>query len=371
MQDTGGAEKTAYQILNGFCTRNHEVTLFTTTVVKNPKTHKVGCINVHPYHRDIRIKSSRYSLDLMLKPISYDFDLIQSHFTVPSAVFAGYYYSIKKKKPLVIIHHSDLNPSEIINPLYKVGAFFSNFLYLKPLSHAEVIVCPSKNFAEHSPYLRKFLQKIIIIPNGIDTKRFSDIPQKEHCRQIIGFNNKNKIILFVGALEYVKGPQILIKVLPSLIKKFPDIRVIIIGAGSLLNELTDTVKLKHLEKYVHFTGILPQTQLKFYYAASDICVIPSYSESFCNVILESMICGVPIIASNVGGIIDIVKDGENGVLFQPGNEMQFRNQICELLEDESKRKELILRGLEFVKQYSWEKTVLRYEKLYNNIVGGY
>lgn len=103
-----------------------------------------------------------------------------------------------------------------------------------------------------------------------------------------------------------------------------------------------------------------------YYKAADVFILPSTmnTESFGIVNLEAMACGVPIVASNIGGIPDIVKDGENGLLVQPKNTEALANAIIYLLENEDMKKKLGLNGKMKVKNYSWEKIAEKTEAIY-------
>jgi len=364
LKDCGGAERSAEKILTGLGKRGHEINLFTTSMIPNPSYSCRDCIAVYPSAVNFRIKSSRFSLGLFRTPFDRDVDVVQVHFTVPSAFIAGYYHSIIHKIPMIIIHHSDLNPDQIPNIFYKICARLSNFVYKKTLAHANYIVCPSKHFAENSPYLHNFLDKVVIVPHGIDEKEFLDIPTKEICRGILGINPDANVILFVGALDPGKGPQVLLKALPKIFDRYPNSEVFFIGVGSLKLILLQTALKYGLSSKVHFTGYLPRDRLNLYYRASDLLTLPSFSESFGNVILEAMICGVPVIASDVGGISDIITDGENGILFRTGDETMLADKICELLNNDYLKKRIILNGLEHVKEYTWEKSVKKIEELH-------
>lgn len=158
-------------------------------------------------------------------------------------------------------------------------------------------------------------EKIEVIPCGVDVELFSPSDQKI-ARQKLGLQDGN-VVLYVGRLEPLKGVDILLKAVAQLEQGEP-VKTIIVGGD--LEEDSEMGRLKSLSHelgisdHVSFLGRMNQQELPTYYNAADICVVPSYYESFGLVALESMACGTPVIASRVGGLPTIVKDGLNGYL---------------------------------------------------------
>ena len=157
--------------------------------------------------------------------------------------------------------------------------------------------------------------KIEVIPCGVDVELFQPLDQGI-ARRKLGLQD-SKVILYVGRLEPLKGVDIILKAVAQLEQGDP-VKTIIVGGD--LEEDSEMVRLKSLSQdlgisdQVSFLGRLDQEELPTYYNAADICVVPSYYESFGLVALESMACGTPVIASRVGGLPTIVKDSYNGFL---------------------------------------------------------
>lgn len=124
-------------------------------------------------------------------------------------------------------------------------------------------------------------------------------------------------------------------------------------------------------EHVKFAGFVKEELKPLYYKASDIFVLPSTRkhESFGIVNLEAMACGLPIVASKIGGVPDIVKDGENGLLVPPRDSEALADAIIYLLENEDVRRKMSKRGREMVKNYSWDKIAEQYEEVYEEVLG--
>ena len=160
-------------------------------------------------------------------------------------------------------------------------------------------------------------EKIEVIPCGVDVELFQPLDQGT-ARRKLGLQN-SKVVLYVGRLEPLKGVDIILRAVAQM-EQGNLVKTIIVGGN--LEEDSEMSRLKSLSHdlgisdQVSFIGRLDQEELPAYYNAADICVVPSYYESFGLVALESMACGTPVIASRVGGLPTIVKDGYNGYLIQ-------------------------------------------------------
>jgi D-inositol-3-phosphate glycosyltransferase len=157
--------------------------------------------------------------------------------------------------------------------------------------------------------------KVRIIPAGVDLGLFRSL-DKTQARKELGLSEK-KVILYVGRIEPIKGLDILVSAL-ALLEDMGDTRLLVVGGRPGQDEELDRLKSLAarlgISDMVTFTGAVPQAELPTYYSAADVFVLPSYSESFGLVALEAMACGIPVVASRVGGPSTFVKDGETGYL---------------------------------------------------------
>ena len=157
--------------------------------------------------------------------------------------------------------------------------------------------------------------RIAVIPCGVDPKQFKPTDQ-EQAKRVIGVQT-GKIVLYVGRLEPLKGVHILLEAIAQIDHSEPINTLIVGGDNEEDPEMLRLQQLSHdlgISNSVKFLGTIAQEQLPTYYNAADICVMPSYYESFGLVALEAMACGTPVIASRVGGIPTVVKDMKTGYL---------------------------------------------------------
>ena len=162
--------------------------------------------------------------------------------------------------------------------------------------------------------------KIAVIPCGINLDLFKPI-DRQIARKRLGMNG-HKVVLFVGRINPLKGLDRLIEAVGQL-KINDDIKLVVVGGDGVNEGETDNV--------VDFVGQVAQKELPLYYSAADVCVIPSYYESFCLVALESLACGTPLVATNVGGISGVVKHGENGYIVTGNDPAYIADALSNML----------------------------------------
>jgi len=200
--------------------------------------------------------------------------------------------------------------------------------------------------------------KITVIPNGIDPSHFK--PQL-NARDLVlkyGLENK-KILLTVSRLDDYKGHDMVLKTLPRLISKFPDIKYIIVGEGSYEKHLRKLVDELNLNNYVVFTGWVDESMLPLYYNACDVFIMLSREnreaglvEGFGIVFLEAMESGLPVISKKTGGVVDIIVEGTNGYLID-ANDFPIRaaSKIQKMIENPQLYSYCSRNALELVKNY--------------------
>ncbi len=206
-----------------------------------------------------------------------------------------------------------------------------------------------------------------IIPNGIDTEKFTNL-SKDEVRNKLGIKKDEKIIIFVGTLKFVKGIQYLVEAMKIISKNNPEAKLILIGDGDERENLKKFVESLGLVGCINFLGRKPNEEIPEYMVASDIFVLPSLSEGFTVTILEAMASGLPIVATNVSGLPEITKEGENGFLVEPKNSQQLAEKILFLFQDDNLRKKISENNLKKAQNYSWSKVVKSLESVYNRFI---
>jgi len=204
--------------------------------------------------------------------------------------------------------------------------------------------------------IETFVEKeVIILPNGIDFSRFGNRKSnatKNHTKLI----PNQWLILFVGTLKPVKGLSYLIQAIYILVSKgHENINLILVGDGEDRQYLKELTGKLNLSKNVNFVGQVPNDKIPYYMMCSDIFVLPSISEGFPLVILEAMASGLPIIATKVRGLPEIVIDRENGLLVDSKSSNDLADKILEMIYDDELRGKIAKNNLEKSLLYSWDK----------------
>jgi D-inositol-3-phosphate glycosyltransferase len=216
--------------------------------------------------------------------------------------------------------------------------------------------------------------KVVVIPPGVDLSRFYPIPPDE-AKEVIGVAPCERVILFVGRIEALKGIDTLIQALASLRRKGLIVCLSVIGgepeggqAGSEMERLQDLCRQAGLADLVAFLGKKGQDTLPYYYSAAEVVVVPSHYESFGMVALEAMACAAPVVVSQVGGLAYLVQDGVNGFSVPVDDAQALADRLALLLTDPQLRQELGRRAAESAREYAWENIAARMLKLYEQVL---
>jgi D-inositol-3-phosphate glycosyltransferase len=220
-------------------------------------------------------------------------------------------------------------------------------------------------------------ENIVVIPPGVDLTLFH--PTEVDNRN--AYFKDDHSVLFVGRIDPVKGIDTWFRAMALVVQENPALRnkvcVCLIG-GDLDEdepdeEMTRLQSLKDelgISDIVTFLGKHAQEALPYYYTSADVVVMPSRYESFGMVALEAMACGTPVVASDVGGLSYLVRDGETGFLVPEGDARAMANCLGKLLRDPELRSRLGKRGIQVAREYAWPRIADRIENLYCEAVQG-
>lgn len=205
--------------------------------------------------------------------------------------------------------------------------------------------------------------KVITIPNGIYGPKYDIEIDRDKKKQELWIKNKGPIIGLGVRLTEQKGITYLFKAMPEVIKVFPDITLVIAGKGPSEGDLKREATELGIDKNVLFAGQrldIPEL-LKLF----EIYVLPSVWEGLPMVLLEAMASGCPVIATNVGGVSTVIKNGENGSLIEPKNKKELASEIINLLSNNELRKRYSKNGLSlFREKFNADMMTRQYERLY-------
>ena len=227
---------------------------------------------------------------------------------------------------------------------------------------ADAVIVPSKYLAGIVSGWEVPESKIKIIYNGVDFKS-SDL-SKEEARNKVGIHGN--IILSIGRLVPWKGFRMLIKIMPRLLELKQFTRLVIVGDGPDKKSLGSMVKNMALENKVFLVGKKTKEELAVYLASADMFVLNSGYEGFSHQILEAMTCGVPVMASAVGGNKELITQGKNGFLVKYNDEFNIIEAIKALWSDKEMAVNFIEEGKKTVEKFSSEKMIEETVKILSN-----
>lgn len=292
---------------------------------------------------------SRIALPKMtsIKKELLDFNPDIIHVATPFSMgLVGRYYSKKLNIPIVGSYHTDFDKylehyhlQFLTNLLWKYSTWFH-----RPL---EKIFVPSKDTEKRLE--RRNFNNLSIWPRGIDGTIFNRDYKQDQVRMKYKIKEKN-ILLYVGRVAAEKDVELLPEIanrLPKYIRN--DVHWLIVGDGPRKERLE-----KIAPPNMTFTGYIEGEDLAKIYASADLFVTPSTSETFGNVVLESLACGTPVIGADAGGVRTIIQDGQTGLLCEEKNVEEFAENIIRLLKNDQLRTEMGERGFHYAQSQSWD-----------------
>ena len=218
-------------------------------------------------------------------------------------------------------------------------------------------------------------RKISVVPPGVNTERFRPY-RKEAAKRYLGFE-KRHLLLFVGRIEPLKAVDSILQALALLKDRCPELYQEVCFAvvgGNISGNDPDLEDLKQLVAFlgvddsVRFVGAKDQNELPIYYSAASVVIMPSDYESFGMVALEAMASGTPVIATQVGGLAHVVREGETGFLVPVREPNALAERICTLLEDEPLRVQFGRRASKIAKDYAWSKIADQLIAIFDEII---
>lgn len=287
-------------------------------------------------------------------------DLIHLHLWNPASCRYAFSAASSCKTPIIITEHDPF-------PL----SFLKNLLKKESLKKVSRIITVSENnrqvlaalYPEHK-------DKISVIHNGLDLTwwqsqllRFTDLDRRKIKEELFLARENTLTIISIAELHERKGLKYLIEAIPEVSAKFPNIKSVIVGEGPQRPYLEKLIKNLKIENHVILVG--RQKEIPKLLKSSDIFVLPSRREAFGLVVLEAMITGLPVIASQTGGIPEIIEHGKTGLLVKPENPEPIATTLIDLISNPEKRQKLATAGHKLVHQkFTAKRMAEEYEKVY-------
>jgi glycosyltransferase involved in cell wall biosynthesis len=283
-----------------------------------------------------------YPIVAFFKIFSIKKDLIHSVMESYAGLALLFYRVIDKKTPALLT----LQSGRVKMP---------KFLFKKVHQAPDKIQAISKYLAQRAKNLGA--KNVQVIPNGINLEQFNFIFSKKE---------KHKIIC-VANLRQVKGIKHLIDSMPKILEKFPDAKLVLIGEGAERKNLESQITNLELKGAVELKGKLNPEQVRRELSGAEVFVLPSLFEGQGIVILEAQASKIPVIASNTGGIPDIVKDRETGILVDVKNSEQIGDAVIKVFSNTNFADSLVKNAQQNLEQYDWQNIAKKVDIVYKQL----
>ncbi len=377
--DLGGLAISAERLARLLTSAGHDIRVFAPTLGLSPserRTLPVGGVSVTRFGARKRVDDTLVDWFELLaaEHRRAPFDLLHAYFLPQAGFVAAYAGNYLGVPSVVSIRGNDIERAAF-DP-----ARFSHVMFA--LQHASAV---TTNASELARKARAFFDReIFLIPNGIDTELFKPLERNEALAQIVlstkdtkghegkKIEERNLVVGFVGELREKKGLATLLTGYTLLSKSLPATLLIVgeVREGDdkkVFEEFRNQGSGKNL---VSITGSIPHRDLPAYYSLMDVFVHPSLRDGMPNAVLEAMACGLPVVATPVGGMLDVIRDGENGLLVPVNDAEALAKAVQTLLADHALRtrivtaaRQTILEG--FTPEKELEANLEVYRKLNN------
>ncbi len=282
----------------------------------------------------------------------FDFDLIDAHYYYPDGVAAGFIAKELGKPFVVTARGTDIN----VLPNYPIP----HRLILETAAAASASIGVSRALTDKLAALGAEPEKLKVFRNGVDLMRFYPQPQDVARRQIgIPIAPDKKLMLSVGNLVELKGHHLAIEALTQLPA---NTRLAIVGKGMERERLEALARRLGVADRVHFAGMIQPDQLKWWYSASDVLVLCSSREGWPNVLLEAMACGTPVVATNVGGIKEMLTQ-DVGLILAERSSAALVSALKNLFSVPPERQKV----RRHAEQFAWDQTSQAQLQLFRQI----
>ncbi len=355
----GGVEKVVYDLAKGLGDF-FDMSVLAVGEDGHFKREQFKNFMVYKTPRLTKIASTPISLNYTtaFKLLAPQMDLLHFHLPHPFGVLAYARYPFTKK--ILVTYHCDVVKQKTLNILYEPMMHFL-------LKRASKIVVSNPNIINTSQVLRRYRDKCIVIPFGIDIDKMKLKPE-EKLRLVDLRKRYNKpVVLFVGRLVYYKGVEYLIKAMKDV-----DAYLIIIGNGPLKTDLLKLTQNLNLTNKTTFIDHLPRSELKLYFHLCDVFVLPSIArtEAFGLVLLEAMACGKPLISTELGTGTSFINQHEvTGFVVPVANSQSLVQTINKILNNKTSTERLSSSALWRVKNiFSFKLFIENYYSFYKELL---
>jgi D-inositol-3-phosphate glycosyltransferase len=384
--DAGGLNVYVTEVAKRLADRGIEIDIFTRATSSDlpPTVELVPGVTVRhitagPYDgldkNDLPAQLCAFTSGVMREEALHDpgwYDLVHSHYWLSGQV--GWLAKERWGVPLV---HSMHTMAKVKNASLAEGDHPEP--QLRAIGEAQVVAAADRLIASTSEEAAQLVElydadpaRVATVAPGVDLEVFTPGDQRA-ARRRLGLPPNALVLLFVGRIQPLKAPGLVLRAAAELLDADPDLRdrliVAVVGgpSGSGLAEPEHLAKLAGslgIADLVNFDLPAPQPVLADYYRAADVTIVPSYTESFGLVAVESQACGTPVVAARVGGLLTAVADGASGVLIEGHEPADYARAIHRIVTDAAHRRELSTGAVRHASRFGWPATVDRLLEVY-------
>ena len=371
----GGIARHCEGLAKALVQQNHEVHLFTLDFPGSPKYEEMDGIKVyrastemgHPNFLTWVLMFNHFlSKRIADTTKTVDFDVMHVHDWL--AAFSGISFKHYLKKPMILtVHSTEVGRAQ---GLHSPNSFSINGIEWWATYEANrVIVCSESMKNEICDHFDIPSEKVDIIPNAIDVTKYKTSVDRGAVRQRYGVGYSNKLILCVGRLVPQKGVEYFIRAIPTIANNYPEAKYIIVGEGWSRDKLEAEARATGHSDKIHFTGFASDKDVIELMTSADVLIVPSIYEPFGIVALEGMATGVPVVASKVGGLAEVIDHDKTGLFVYPRSLESIAWGIDRILSDPDHANWLTQNAKEKLHNaYSWEAVAMKTVEVYKKVV---
>lgn len=374
--DVNGAAYFTYRLATILAKRGHNVFVmcpsrsFKNTVSNGKGVTVYGIRSIRiPVYQNFRISPLFISGTIRgaVEEISPDIVHIQNHFLIGKRAV-----SAAKKLGIPVIGTNHFMPENLVHYLHlpKIAERwlrkFAWRQFIRTFEQLDFVTTPTKTAVA---LLKNagFSKDVMPISCGIDLERFKPTSDGLYLKRIFTIPINKSVLLYVGRLDKEKRIDIILRALLEILR-VTSVHLVLAGIGKERQKLEELTEKLGIQKAVTFTGFIPDKDLQNIYRIADLFVIAGVAELQSIVTMEAMASGLPVVAVNAMALPELVHDGENGYLFSDGDSQMLAEKVIAILSNQPMRTQMSKKSLEIIKDHDINKTIGKYESIYNEII---
>ena len=367
----GGIARHCLGLAKALAKENHDVHVVTLDFPGTPSFEDVDGVKVHRVRIELGHPNFitwtfifNHFIEKEVAALSRDveFDIIHIHdwLTAPAGISSKRYLD----EPLVSTVHSTENGRT--QGLHNRDSYLIDGLeWWMTYEAKKVIICSGSMKEELEHHFQVPSDKTAVIPNAIDVSKYKRHVDQGAVKRDFGIGPYERLVLFVGRLVPQKGVEYLVRAVPRIVQQNGEVKIFITGDGWSRNYLEDLARSSGYADRIRFLGFISDSDLVELTMSADALVIPSVYEPFGIVALEGMAAGVPVVATDVGGLAEIVERDRTGVSVYARNPESIAWGVSKVLSDSKYSERLIQNAKKKVEEvYSWEAVAKRTVEVY-------